>query len=46
MNGKMQRAIFGGAVAKASSRPSGAGTQPEAEGFMARIKEFWGGCEK
>ena len=25
---------------------SGAGTQPEAEGFMARIKEFWGGCEK
>jgi molecular chaperone DnaJ len=25
---------------------SQAGTQPEAEGFMARLKEFWTGCEK
>jgi len=25
---------------------SQAGTQPEAEGFLARIKEFWRGCEK
>ena len=25
---------------------SGAGCQPEAEGFMARLKEFWSGCEK
>ena len=24
---------------------SGAGTQPEAEGFMARLKEFWNGAE-
>ena len=25
---------------------SQAGTQPEAEGFLARLKEFWSGCEK
>jgi molecular chaperone DnaJ len=25
---------------------SGAGTQPEAEGFLARLKEFWKACEK
>ena len=25
---------------------SQAGCQPEAEGFMARLKEFWNGCEK
>ena len=25
---------------------SGAGTQPEAEGFLARLKEFWNGCDK
>jgi len=22
------------------------GTSPEAEGFVARLKEFWNGCEK
>ena len=22
------------------------GCQPEAEGFLARLKEFWNGCEK
>jgi molecular chaperone DnaJ len=25
---------------------SGAGTHPEAEGFLARLKEFWNGCDK
>jgi molecular chaperone DnaJ len=25
---------------------SQAGTHPEAEGFLARLKEFWNGCEK
>jgi molecular chaperone DnaJ len=25
---------------------SGTGTQPEAEGFLARLKEFWKACEK
>ena len=25
---------------------SQAGTQPEAEGFLARLKDFWKGCEK
>jgi len=25
---------------------SQAGTQPEADGFLARLKEFWSGCEK
>jgi len=25
---------------------SGAGTQPEAEGFLTRLKEFWKACEK
>jgi molecular chaperone DnaJ len=25
---------------------SQAGTHPEAEGFLARLKEFWSGCEK
>jgi hypothetical protein len=25
---------------------SQAGTQPEAEGFLARLKEFWKTCEK
>ena len=25
---------------------SQAGSQPEAEGFLARLKEFWTGCEK
>ena len=25
---------------------SGVGTQPEAEGFLARLKEFWNGCDK
>ena len=27
-------------------RGSQAGTHPEAEGFLARLKEFWNGCEK
>jgi molecular chaperone DnaJ len=25
---------------------SQAGTQPEAEGFLARLKDFWKACEK
>ena len=25
---------------------SGSGTQPEAEGFLARLKDFWKACEK
>ena len=25
---------------------SHAGCQPEAEGFMARLKDFWSGCDK